>query len=135
MSKPDSDIRVANIVADHDDPLTQWVNFGPIFFWYELLPTASGPWKFSKIRGLKITYFHFPSTKNIPNIENMRQFFCNYHSLIIKLKIYVNFQKNISPKMGLKLCSLIYKSIFAYEYYQSFIIHWLDVWKDEKNCF
>ena len=39
-----------------------------------------------------------------------KKFLCNYHSLLIKLKIYVNFQKNISPKMGLKLCSPIYKS-------------------------
>ena len=35
--------------------------------------------------------------------------------------------------MGLKLCSLIYKSIFAYKYYQSFIIHCLNPWEDKKN--
>ena len=71
-TKLDIGSRVANVVADHDDLLTQWrlikmSKFAPIFFWYELLPTTSGPRKFSKIRGLKVTYFHFPITKNIPN--------------------------------------------------------------------
>ena len=37
-------------------------------------------------------------------------------------------EKNISPKMG-----LIYKSFFAQKYYQSFIIHWSDAWKEDKN--
>jgi hypothetical protein len=35
--------------------------------------------------------------------------------------------------MGLKLCSLIYKSIFAQKYCQIFIINWLDAWQDEKK--
>ena len=55
-------------------------------------------------------------------------------SFIDKIK-NVNFQKNIFPKMGLKLCSLIYKSIFAQKYYQIFIIHWVNAWEDEKNDF
>ena len=48
----------------------------------------------------------------LTQIENIIYFLCNNHFLSIKLKIYVNFQKNISPKMGLILCSLIYKSFF-----------------------
>ena len=105
-------VRVANVVADHDDLSTQWrpikmskfraniflirttsnyvwasevfknqrfkshlfsffqykkypklktwVNFAPIFFWYELLPTTSGPQKFPKIRFLKVNFFRLP---------------------------------------------------------------------------
>jgi hypothetical protein len=36
--------------------------------------------------------------------------------------------------MGLKLCSLIYKSI-AQKYYQIFINYWLDAWKGKKLTF
>ena len=54
----------------HNEGIYKWVNLVPIFFWYKLLPTTSGPWKFSKIRGLKVTYFHFPN-KKIFQIENM----------------------------------------------------------------
>ena len=41
----------------------------PIFFDtnHELLPITYGPQKFSKIRGLKVTYFRLPSKKIIPN--------------------------------------------------------------------
>ena len=52
----------------------------------------------------------------INKIENLRQ-----------------FSEKCLSKMGLKLCSLIYKSIFEYKYFQSFIIHWLDAWQDENN--
>ena len=57
--------RVANVVADHDDLLTQqrpikMSKFRSNIFLYELLPTTSEPWNFSIIRGLKVTYFHFP---------------------------------------------------------------------------
>ena len=54
---------------------------------------------------------------------------------INKIKNLRDFWKDISPKMGLKLCSLICKSIFALKYYQIFIIYWLDAWEDEKIDF
>ena len=38
----------------------KWVNWVPIFFSYELLPTTSGPKKFPKIRVLKVNYFQLP---------------------------------------------------------------------------
>ena len=38
----------------------KWVNLAPIFFWYKLLPTTSGPQKFAKIRVVKVDYFDFP---------------------------------------------------------------------------
>ena len=90
----------------HNEGLYKWVNSATIFFWYELLPTTFGPQKFSKIRSLKVTYFHFPS-KKISQIENMIKCLCNYHFLLIRFKIYVNFQKIISPKMGLTLVTLL----------------------------
>ena len=69
-------------ISLHNEGLYKWVNFTPIFFWYELLLTTSGPWKFSKIRDLKVTYFHFPSKKNIPNWK---------HDLIfMQLSFFIN---------------------------------------------
>ena len=55
--------------------LWRWVNSTPIFFWYKLLSTTSGPQTFSKIRCLKVTYFHLPSKKNIPWV--------NFYAIII----------------------------------------------------
>ena len=52
---------------------------------------------------------------------------------INKIKNLRQFSKNISPNMGLKLCSLVYKLIFAQKYYESFNIRWLDAWVDEKK--
>ena len=108
-------IRVSKVVADHDNHIEcifKWVNFKPIFFDRNYFQLLMGLRSFQKIRGLKVTYFHLPSKKNIPNwkyeLISMQLLF-----LSIRLIIYVNFQKNISPKMSLKLCELIYKSIFA----------------------
>ena len=44
----------------HNEGTYEWVNWAPIFFWYKLLPTTSGPQKFSKIRAVKVDYFDFP---------------------------------------------------------------------------
>ena len=44
----------------HNEGTCKWVNWAPIFFWYELLPTTSGPQKFEKIGVLKVDYFDFP---------------------------------------------------------------------------
>ena len=64
----DTHVRVANVVAVHDDLLTQWMpikmsKFQANIFWCKLLPTTYGPQKFSKIRSFKVTSFHFPSKK------------------------------------------------------------------------
>ena len=44
----------------HNEGTCKWVNWAPIFFWYKLLPTTSGPQKFPKIRFLKVNFFHIP---------------------------------------------------------------------------
>ena len=44
----------------HNEGTCKWVNRAPIFFWYELLPTTSGPQKFKKIGVVKVDYFDFP---------------------------------------------------------------------------
>ena len=44
----------------HNEGTYKWVNWAPIFFWYKLLPTTSGPQKFAKIRAVKVDYFDFP---------------------------------------------------------------------------
>ena len=44
----------------HSEGKYKWVNWAPIFFWYKLLPTTSGPQKFAKIRVVKVDYFDFP---------------------------------------------------------------------------
>ena len=44
----------------HSEGIYKWVNWAPIFFWYKLLPTTSGPQKFAKIRVVKVDYFDFP---------------------------------------------------------------------------
>ena len=46
--------------TNHNEGICQWVNLAPIFFWCKLLPLTSGPHKFSKIRVLKVNYFHLP---------------------------------------------------------------------------
>ena len=69
-------VRVTKVVTIHDDLLTQQRNIWMSKFRTNILlirttvPTTYGPQKFSKIRGLKVTYFHFPNTK-ISQIENM----------------------------------------------------------------
>ena len=45
-------------IYEHNEGLWKWVNFAPIFFRYELLPTTSGPQKFPKIRFFKVNFFH-----------------------------------------------------------------------------
>ena len=72
--------------SKHNEGTYKWVNWAPIFFWYKLLPTTSGPWKFPKLRGLKVTYFHFPGTKNIQNWK---------HELIMQLSFFINNIKNL----------------------------------------
>ena len=44
----------------HNEGTYKWVNWTPIFFWYKLLPTTSGPQKFAKIRVVEVDYFDFP---------------------------------------------------------------------------
>ena len=44
----------------HNEGIYKWVNWAPIFLWYKLLPTTSGPQKFAKIRVVKVDYFDFP---------------------------------------------------------------------------
>ena len=44
----------------HSEGTCKWVNWAPIFFWYELLTTTSGPQKFAKIGVVKVDYFDFP---------------------------------------------------------------------------
>ena len=44
----------------HNEGTCKWVSWAPIFFWYKLLPTTSGPPKFAKIGVVKVGYFDFP---------------------------------------------------------------------------
>ena len=84
--------RVANVVADHDDLLTQWRPIKRSKFRINILliqATSNYFWasKVLKIRGLKVTYFHFPSTKNIPNWK---------HELVfMQLSFFINKIKNL----------------------------------------
>ena len=47
-------------VALHNEGTCKWVNWVPMFLWYELLPTTSEPQKFEKIGVVKVDYFDFP---------------------------------------------------------------------------
>ena len=103
--------RVANVVADHNDLLTQWrpikmTKFHANIF---LVRTTSGPRKFSKIRGLKGNYFHFPSTKNIPNWQHelifmQLSFFFNKN---VVCKYHNNNNTNNNFRNSSPLCSLM----------------------------
>ena len=44
----------------HSEGTCKWLNWAPIFFWYELLPTTSGPQKIAKIGVVKVEYFDLP---------------------------------------------------------------------------
>ena len=82
-------IRVANVVADHDSLLTQWrpIKMSKFRANIFLIRTTSNYFWASEIRGLKVTYFHFPSTKNIPNWK---------HELIfMQLSFFINKIKNL----------------------------------------
>ena len=72
----------------------------PIFFWYQLLWTTSGPQKFSKIRVLKVNYFHLPKKKNTSN--------WNHGLILMLLLFFINKIQNLyqfSEKNYLKLKS------------------------------
>ena len=85
---------MANVVADHYDlfnAMKACINeqiLRQYFFdtnYFRI--TTSGPRKFSKTRGLKVTYFHFSSTKNIPNGK---------HELVfMQLSFFINKIKNL----------------------------------------
>ena len=68
-------------------------------FLYKLLPTTSGPQKFSKIIGLKVAYFHLPSKQNIQNRKHefifMKSSFC-----IDKIKNVRQFSEKYFSKNG-----------------------------------
>ena len=76
-------VRVTKVVTIHDDLLTQQRNIWMSEFRTNILlirttvPTTYGPQKFSKIRGLKVTYFYLPSQK-LSQIENMTWVLWNY---------------------------------------------------------
>ena len=44
----------------YNEGICKWINWAPIFFWYKLPPTTSGPQKFANIEVVKIDYFNFP---------------------------------------------------------------------------
>ena len=57
----------------HSEGIYKWVNWAPIFFWYKLLPTTSGPQKFEKIR---VVDFFCPNSFIFePKVENIWVFF------------------------------------------------------------
>ena len=77
-------VRVDMVATNHDKVLTLWRHmplgqFRANIFWYDLLPLTSGPQKFSKIRVLKVNYFHLLSKKNTSNWN---------HGLILMLLLF-----------------------------------------------
>ena len=58
----------------HNEGIYKWVNLAPIFFWYELLPTTSGPQKFAKISvfivdNFVLSIFLVPKLRSVAQIE------------------------------------------------------------------
>ena len=56
----------------HNEGIYKWVNLAPIFFWYELLPTTSGPQKFAKISVFKVENFVL-SILLVPKLRSVAQ--------------------------------------------------------------
>ena len=119
-------VRVDMVRTIHDDLLTQWRHipvgqFPPIFFWYELLPTIYGSQKFSKIRVLKVNYFHLSQKKNTSNWKFCLILMPLLFFLLIRLEIHFQLSENLQT--GFKSFCLVNKSFFTLEYYQNFIIY------------
>ena len=56
----------------HNEGTYKWVNWAPIFFWYKLLPTTSGPQKFAKISIFKVDRFVL-SIFLVPKLRSVAQ--------------------------------------------------------------
>ena len=96
--------RVANVVADYDDLLTQWrpikrSKFRANIFLIQATSNYFWASKVLKIRGLKVTYFHFPSTKNIQNWK-CELIFMQLSFFINKMKNSHQFSKKYFSKNG-----------------------------------
>ena len=113
-------IRVSMVVTIHDNLLTLWRHIlmgqfrANIFltwtmYHFKLLMGLRSFKKFS----FKSQLFWTSHRKNDLKLKSWVNFSCYYCFVLIRLKVYVNFQKIISPKMGLNSCSLIYKSILT----------------------
>ena len=67
--------------------------------------------KFRASEVFKDQRFSFSQEKKYHKLKTWLNFYANIILHLIRLKNFGHFQKNISPKLGLKWCNLIYNSI------------------------
>ena len=120
-------IRVDMVGTNHDELLTHWRHIPMGQFRaniFSIRTTSNYLWasKVFKNQSFRSQLFSSCLKRNTSN-WNLGLILMYYCFLLIRFKIYINFQKKKSQKMGFKSCCQVYKSIFGLKYYQNFIIH------------